>query len=63
MSILIQGLLFASSFYLKYVIDKVIFSNESDKLLTITIIFVWIFVVRILSEFINNFLKQKWCKK
>lgn len=63
LSILIQGLLFASSFYLKYVIDKVIFSNESDKLLTITIIFVWIFVVRILSEFINNFLKQKMMQK
>ena len=63
LSILIQGLLFASSFYLKYVIDKVIFSNESNKLLTITIIFVWIFVVRILSEFINNFLKQKMMQK
>ena len=63
LSILIQVLLFASSFYLKYVIDKVIFSNESDKLLTITIIFVWIFVVRILSEFINNFLKQKMMQK
>ena len=63
LSILIQGLLFASSFYLKYVIDKVILSNESDKLLTITIIFVWIFVVRILSEFINNFLKQKMMQK
>ena len=63
LSILIQCLLFASSFYLKYVIDKVIFSNESDKLLTITIIFVWIFVVRILSEFINNFLKQKMMQK
>ena len=63
LSILIQGLLFASSFYLKYVIDKVIFSNETNMLLTITIIFVWIFVVRILSEFINNFLKQKMMQK
>ena len=60
-SVLGQSLTFGSSYFIKYVIDAI--STKNKDILNIFIIFSWVFLVRTINNYFNNFLKNKLTKK
>lgn len=59
LSIVFQAFLFASSFLMKYIIDNVIVPKNILLLNYYIILFLWIFVLRVLSNFFKTLLQQK----
>ncbi|VEU78940.1 cobalt ABC transporter ATPase component [Metamycoplasma arthritidis] len=59
LSILLQAFIFGSSYFFKYIVDDVISIKKHSNLLNITVLFLWIGIVRIINEFIINLIKQK----
>ncbi|AWX69503.1 Mbov_0121 family peptidase domain-containing ABC transporter [[Mycoplasma] anseris] len=59
LSLILQATFFASSFYFKLIIDKVWGFANYEFLFKLTIIFIWINIVKILASFLINLLKKR----
>ncbi|RMA77585.1 putative ABC transport system ATP-binding protein [Metamycoplasma subdolum] len=57
-TILSQVLIYGTSLFFKYIIDKYLQKVHHDEILKITIIFSWLIVVRIIIFYANSLLKQ-----
>ncbi|MDC8963443.1 cysteine peptidase family C39 domain-containing protein [Metamycoplasma hyosynoviae] len=57
-SFLSQALFFASSFFIKYIVDKVIVEGKNDLLIKISLVFGWIIVLRLIANLFNTILRQ-----
>ena len=63
MSFLGQILLFGSTYFIKYVLDEIIAKNNNEKTLSIFLFFGWVFLLRIINNYLNSLLEQKLSRK
>lgn len=63
MSFLGQILLFGSTYFIKYVLDEIISKNNNEKTLSIFLFFGWVFLLRIINNYLNSLLEQKLSRK
>ena len=63
MSLLGQILLFGSTYFIKYILDEIIAKNNNEKTLSIFLFFGWVFLLRIINNYLNSLLEQKLSRK
>lgn len=63
MSFLGQILLFGSTYFIKYILDEIIAKNNNEKTLSIFLFFGWVFLLRIINNYLNSLLEQKLSRK
>lgn len=63
MSFLGQILLFGSTYFIKYILDEIITKNNNEKTLSIFLFFGWVFLLRIINNYLNSLLEQKLSRK
>lgn len=63
MSLLGQILLFGSTYFIKYILDEIIAKNNNEKTLSIFLFFAWVFLLRIINNYLNSLLEQKLSRK
>lgn len=63
MSFLGQILLFGSTYFIKYILDEIIAKNNNEKTLSIFLFFSWVFLLRIINNYLNSLLEQKLSRK
>lgn len=63
MSFLGQILLFGSTYFIKYILDEIIAKNNNEKTLSIFLFFDWVFLLRIINNYLNSLLEQKLSRK
>lgn len=63
MSLLGQILLFGSTYFIKYILDEIIAKNNNEKTLSIFLFFSWVFLLRIINNYLNSLLEQKLSRK
>ena len=63
MSFLGQILLFGSTYFIKYILDEIIAKNNNEKTLSIFLFFAWVFLLRIINNYLNSLLEQKLSSK
>lgn len=63
MSFLGQILLFGSTYFIKYILDEIIVKNNNEKTLSIFLFFGWVFLLRIINNYLNSLLEQKLSRK
>lgn len=63
MSFLEQILLFGSTYFIKYILDEIIAKNNNEKTLSIFLFFGWVFLLRIINNYLNSLLEQKLSRK
>lgn len=63
MSFLGQILLFGSTYFIKYILDEIIAKNNNQKTLSIFLFFGWVFLLRIINNYLNSLLEQKLSRK
>ena len=63
MSFLGQILLFGSTYFIKYILDEIIAKNNNEKTLSIFLFFAWVFLLRIINNYLNSLLEQKLSRK
>ena len=63
MSFLGQILLFGSTYFIKYILDEIITKNNNEKTLSIFLFFSWVFLLRIINNYLNSLLEQKLSRK
>ena len=63
MSFLGQILLFRSTYFIKYILDEIIAKNNNEKTLSIFLFFGWVFLLRIINNYLNSLLEQKLSRK
>lgn len=63
MSFLGQILLFSSTYFIKYILDEIIAKNNNEKTLSIFLFFGWVFLLRIINNYLNSLLEQKLSRK
>ncbi|WP_412031633.1 Mbov_0121 family peptidase domain-containing ABC transporter [Metamycoplasma buccale] len=59
LSLINISLVFAGSYYLKNIVDNVIPTNNNKYLITLTILFGWISIIKIISSYLLNLMEQK----
>ena len=62
-SFLGQILLFGSTYFIKYILDEIIAKNNNEKTLSIFLFFGWVFLLRIINNYLNSLLEQKLSRK
>ena len=63
MSFLGQILLFGSTYFIKYILDEIITKNNNENTLSIFLFFSWVFLLRIINNYLNSLLEQKLSNK
>ena len=63
MSFLGQILLFGSTYFIKYILDEIITKNNNENTLSIFLFFSWVFLLRIINNYLNSLLEQKLSRK
>ena len=63
MSLLGQIILFGSTSFIKYIIDEIIAKNNNEQTLSIFLFFGWVFLLRIINNYLNSLLEQKLSRK